>query len=176
MCRLQGTDSCTSQRNTLFFAMGRCKKISEFVFMSEIGVFVVRTVHCEITGWGCLSPLRLAPKFICSKKSPNKRSRILVRMKGFSRRLANCPQDSLPRRCGAVALFKSSSPQDQTKSPEPKFGASVWCSCGEPKRTFLHPVRMLQNPRIRKNLPDFREILPRRWECLSAAVLLSGQR
>ena len=44
-------------------------------------------------------------------------------MKGFSRRLANCPQDSLPRRCGAVALFKSSSPQDQTKSPEPKFGA-----------------------------------------------------
>ena len=26
-------------------------------------------------------------------------------------------------RCGAVALFKSSSPQDQTKSPEPKFGA-----------------------------------------------------
>ena len=46
-----------------------------------------------------------------------------MRMKGFSRRLANCPQDSLPRRCGAVALFKSSSPQDQTKSPEPKFGA-----------------------------------------------------
>ena len=46
-------------------------------------------------------------------------------MKGFSRRLANCPQDSLPRRCGAAALFKSSSPQDQTKSPEPKFGASV---------------------------------------------------
>lgn len=53
------------------------------------------------------------------------RSFSLVRMKGFSRRLANCPQDSLPRRCGAVALFKSSSPQDQTKSPEPKFGASV---------------------------------------------------
>ena len=46
-----------------------------------------------------------------------------AQMKGFSRGLANCPQDSSPRRCGAVALFKSSSPQDQTKSPEPKFEA-----------------------------------------------------
>lgn len=56
MCRLQDADSCTSQRNTLLFAMGRCKKILKFVFMSEIGVFMARTVYCEITGRGCLHP------------------------------------------------------------------------------------------------------------------------
>lgn len=40
----------------MFFAMGRCKKILKFVFMSEIGVFVVRTVYCEITGGGAFTP------------------------------------------------------------------------------------------------------------------------
>lgn len=70
------------------------------------------------------------PRF--GRKEPSVQStesRRAVRKMGLSRGLTNSPQDCLSRRSGAVGLFKSSSPQDQTTAPTAGYavGAAVWC-------------------------------------------------
>ena len=98
----------------LYRAVGRCGRYHTARAEQSPRPYGVVGVGVPNDPWSVAATAMSHGRTLCAptnKKTPSLKLEVSLQVgvTGFSRGLANCPQDSLPRRCGAVALFKPSS-------------------------------------------------------------------